>query len=152
MLTDDEILNAISDAPMGQGAQSFVLAVGRAIEAKLLEREDGGVRAAMVKLSKALGHPKFVKALDGQCVEAALIDLGAERLAAQPFQWPLGLLDRIKAAEKRIENNHAPRRIPADPHGGDVDLVLAEVRYLIEGKWPPFWIKGTAGVKGLDRG
>lgn len=57
--------------------------------------------------------------------------------------WPAGLLDRIKAAEQRIADNHAPRRIPADPHG-DVDLVLAEVRYLIEGNWPPFWIKDAA--------
>jgi hypothetical protein len=64
----------------------------------------------------------------------------------QPPQWPAGLLDRIKAAEQRIADNHAPRRIPADPHG-DVDLVLAEVRYLIEGRWPPFWIKDASGVE-----
>jgi hypothetical protein len=67
----------------------------------------------------------------------------------QPPQWPAGLLDRIKAAEQRIADNHAPRRIPADPHG-DVDLVLAEVRYLIEGCWPPFWIKDAAGVLSAD--
>jgi hypothetical protein len=54
-------------------------------------------------------------------------------------RWPEGLLERVKAAEQRIADNCAPRRIPADPHG-DVDLVLAEVRYLIEGNWPPFWI------------
>lgn len=59
--------------------------------------------------------------------------------------WPHGLLERVKAAEQRIHDNHAPRRIPADPHG-DVDLVLAEVRYLIEGNWPPFWIKDASGV------
>lgn len=59
--------------------------------------------------------------------------------------WPPGLLERVKAAEQRIHDNHAPRRIPADPHG-DVDLVLAEVRYLIEGNWPPFWIKDASGV------
>lgn len=94
LLTDDEILAAITDAPLGDTVRGHLLAIGRSIEAKTLER-----------------------------------------------RWPPGLLDRIKAAEKRIENNYAPRRIPADPQGGDVDLVLAEVRYLIEGKWPPFWIK-----------
>jgi hypothetical protein len=51
------------------------------------------------------------------------------------------LIDRIKAAEQRIQDGHAPRRIPADPT--DVDLVLAEVRYLLEGKQPPFWIAAT---------
>lgn len=38
MLTDDEILNAINDAPIAQGPSSFVLAIGRAIERKVLER------------------------------------------------------------------------------------------------------------------
>jgi hypothetical protein len=56
----------------------------------------------------------------------------------EPVVWPAGLIDRIKAAEQRIQDGHAPRRIPADPT--DVDLVLAEVRYLLEGKQPPFWI------------
>jgi hypothetical protein len=55
------------------------------------------------------------------------------------FEVPAGLLDRIKAAEQRVQDDRAPRSIPADPHS-DVDLVLAEVRYLIEGNWPPFWI------------
>jgi hypothetical protein len=59
----------------------------------------------------------------------------------EPVAWPDGLIDRIKAAEQRIEDGHAPRRIPADPT--DVDLVLAEVRYLLEGKQPPFWIDTT---------
>ena len=58
-----------------------------------------------------------------------------------PVAWPAGLIDRLKAAEQRIRDGHAPRRIPADPT--DVDLVLAEVRYLLEGKQPPFWIKTT---------
>lgn len=66
----------------------------------------------------------------------------------QAVQWPAGLLERVKAAEQRIADNHAPRRIPADPHG-DVDLVLAEVRYLIEGNWPPFWIKAVPTVQGV---
>lgn len=52
--------------------------------------------------------------------------------------WPSGLLDRVKAAERRIRDNHAPRRIPADPT--DVDLVLAEVRMYLEGTAPPFWL------------
>jgi hypothetical protein len=60
-------------------------------------------------------------------------------------RWPAGLLDRIKAAEQRVQDNRAPRSIPADPNS-DVDLVLAEVRYLIEGTWPPFWIKDALGV------
>jgi hypothetical protein len=59
----------------------------------------------------------------------------------EPVAWPDGLIDRIKAAEQRIQDGHAPRRIPADPT--DVDLVLAEVRYALEGKQPPFWIKTT---------
>jgi hypothetical protein len=59
----------------------------------------------------------------------------------EPVAWHAGLIDRIKAAERRIQDGHAPRRIPADP--ADVDLVLAEVRYLLEGKQPPFWIKTT---------
>lgn len=62
-------------------------------------------------------------------------------------RWPAGLLDRIKAAEQRVQDNRAPRSIPANPHS-DVDLVLAEVRYLIEGRWPPFWLKDAAGVPG----
>ena len=59
----------------------------------------------------------------------------------EPVAWPAGLIDRIKAAEQRIQDGHALRRIPADPT--DVDLVLAEVRYLLEGKQPPFWIDTT---------
>jgi hypothetical protein len=82
-------------------------------------------------------------------LDAGVLDADGvqEAPAPKPPQWPAGLLDRIKAAEQRIADNHAPRRIPADPHG-DVDLVLAEVRYLIEGCWPPFWIKDAAGVGG----
>jgi hypothetical protein len=38
MLTDDEILNSVNAAPLAQGPQSFVLAIGRAIEAKVLEK------------------------------------------------------------------------------------------------------------------
>lgn len=66
----------------------------------------------------------------------------AQQPGAQAVAWPSGLLDRVKAAEQRIENGHAPRRIPADP--SDVDLVLAEVRCLLEGSAPPFWLKSEA--------
>lgn len=40
MLTDDEILNAINDAPLAQGPSSFVLAVGRSIERTLLGKQE----------------------------------------------------------------------------------------------------------------
>lgn len=46
--------------------------------------EDGGMRAAMVKLSRALGHPMQVDAAEGQCIEAALIELAAQRIAGVP--------------------------------------------------------------------
>ena len=68
-------------------------------------------------------------------------EVAALKAVQEPVAWPAGLIDRIKAAEQRIQDGHAPRRIPADPT--DVDLVLAEVRYLLEGKQPPFWIKTT---------
>jgi len=75
----------------------------------------------------------------------AFAKLVREEALAQPEQepvaWPAGLIDRIKAAEQRIQDGHSPRRIPADPT--DVDLVLAEVRSLLEGEQPPFWIKTT---------
>lgn len=71
----------------------------------------------------------------GVCVQTGLACFGQP---AQPVAWPAGLIERIKAAEQRIQDGHAPRRIPAEPT--DVDLVLAEVRYLLEGKQPPFWV------------
>lgn len=42
----------------------------------------GGLEAAMVKLSSALGHPHPVYAAEGQCVEARLIEMAAEWLIA----------------------------------------------------------------------
>jgi hypothetical protein len=39
LLTDDEILDAINDAPLAQGPGTFVLAVGRAIERRVLEKQ-----------------------------------------------------------------------------------------------------------------
>ncbi|MFY2659259.1 hypothetical protein ACOTJ6_13015 [Achromobacter xylosoxidans] len=53
--------------------------------------------------------------------------------------WPSGLLDRVKAAEKRIRDGHGLMRVPADPT--DPDLVLAEIAALIEGRKPPFWLR-----------
>ena len=64
---------------------------------------------------------------------------------AEQKPWPPGLLERVKSAEQRIQDDRAPRSIPADPR--DVDLVLAEVRMLIEGTWPPFWLKENGGFK-----
>lgn len=58
--------------------------------------------------------------------------------APPPSAVPEGMIERIKAAEQRIIDGHAPRRIPADPT--DVDLVLAEVRLFLEGKPAPFWL------------
>lgn len=52
--------------------------------------------------------------------------------------WPAGIADRIKAAAQRIQDNRAPRRIPADPT--DVDLVLAEVEAYLSGEPAPFWL------------
>lgn len=55
--------------------------------------------------------------------------------------WPAGLLDRIDAAIQRIENNRAPRSIPANV--SDVDLVLSEVRSYIKGYEAPFWLSAA---------
>ena len=74
-------------------------------------------------------HEDHLAAMQGRCL--AQIEEPANT-------WPAGLLERVKSALERIENNHCIRRIPADPT--DPDLVLAEVRYLLEGKTPPFWV------------
>lgn len=50
--------------------------------APLAGEGDGGMAQAMLRLSRALGHPATVQADDGQCVDAALIELAAQRLAA----------------------------------------------------------------------
>lgn len=63
--------------------------------------------------------------------------LAQARAAGAERAVPEGLLDRVKAAEKRVKDGHAPRRIPADPT--DVDLVLAEVRLLLEGRHEKSW-------------
>jgi len=50
------------------------------------QQGEDGMRAAMVKLSRALGHPNPVEAGPTQCVDAALIEMAAERLAVPPQQ------------------------------------------------------------------
>lgn len=77
------------------------------------------------------------------------LECNAGVAAVEAPRWPAGLLERVKAAEQRVHDNRAARSIPADPHS-DVDLVLAEVRALIEGTWPPFWIKPAPGVSAVD--
>lgn len=69
--------------------------------------------------------------------------------APQPVV-PEGLIDRIKAAEQRIADGHAPRRIPADPT--DVDLVLAEVRMFLTGHPQPFWIAAAPTPEAQPQG
>ena len=91
-------------------------------------------------IDRAITAIKQARALDKKAENARELGLDYEPVQ-EPVAWPVGLIDRIKAAEQRIQDGHAPRRIPADPT--DVDLVLAEVRYLLEGKQPPFWIKTT---------
>ena len=87
-------------------------------------------------LGRDIGRPSQAADIFRQGVAWALAN--APQLEQEPVAWPAGLIERIKAAEQRIQDGHAPRRIPAEPT--DVDLVLAEVRYLLEGKQPPFWV------------
>lgn len=98
------------------------------------------------QMSDEKGFAAAQEAYQKQLTEAA------RNINAQPEQepvaWPAGLIERIKAAEQRIQDGHAPRRIPADPT--DVDLVLAEVRCLLEGKQPPLWIQSQSQTKGED--
>lgn len=64
--------------------------------------------------------------------------------------WPTGIEQRITAAMRRIEDGHAPRRIPADPNS-DVDLVLGECLALVQGRQPPFWVAAPAvGSEAID--
>jgi hypothetical protein len=110
--------------------------------------------AALDRLVQATEELGLYKEPDGCCSECGkqksdgwalycvgCIDQMNTATAQEPVAWPAGLINRIKAAEQRIQDGHALRRIPADPT--DVDLVLAEVRHLLEGKQPPFWIAAT---------
>ena len=62
----------------------------------------------------------------------------AESKLAAPVGVPDGMLARVEEAARRVENGHAPRRIPADP--ADVDLVLGEVIAWLKGEPAPFWV------------
>ena len=55
---------------------------------------------------------------------------------------PEGMLARLEEAARRIDNGHAPRRIPADP--SDLDLVIAEVIAWLKGEPAPFWVPRAA--------
>ncbi len=113
----------------------------------LCVRQDGviepreALRAAITQALEAQHHHPVSPELERE-IEQALTP-------GEPVAWPDGLIDRIKAAEQRIQDGHALRRIPADPT--DVDLVLAEVRYLLEGKQPPFWIKTAPQPQPYDQ-
>ena len=64
-------------------------------------------------------------------IQVAVLDAMRWIAAAAPPSapvGPIGLLDRIKAAEKRIEEGRAPRRPPADPRGDTRARVGAEER------------------------
>ncbi|MDQ7989047.1 MAG: hypothetical protein REI09_05365 [Candidatus Dactylopiibacterium sp.] len=107
-------LSAFRDALRRQGAQESL--------------QERALREQIVELVRAKDHYKHIAHMAAE---------NSEILAS--MAWPGGLLDRVKAAEQRIANNLAPRRIPADP--ADVDLVLAEVRMLLEKQPPPIWLR-----------
>ena len=67
----------------------------------------------------------------------------SEQVAAS-VAVPEGLIYRVEEAARRIDNGHAPRRIPADPT--DVDLVLGEVLAWLKGEPAPFWVPAAAPV------
>lgn len=54
-------------------------------------------------------------------------------------EYKAALLQRVRAASKRIADNDCIRQIPANPC--DPDLVLTEVEYFLSGRPIPFWIK-----------
>lgn len=68
----------------------------------------------------------------------------AERSMAASVAVPEGLIYRVEEAARRIDNGHAPRRIPAEPT--DVDLVLGEVLAWLKGEPAPFWVPAAAPV------
>ena len=98
-------------------------------------------QARALRLADALDSPESNDVWIASTEAANLL----RELAAEPSPWPEGLRDRIESAIERINNGHAPRRIPADPT--DVDLVLAEVRNLVDGKDPPFWLKRAVAAE-----
>ena len=137
----------MTDKTMGRDEAVRVLKRQADEQRKYLGLGYGAVEANVAALDYAIQH---LTAQRGEVVGGTM-DLsgnGNHRYAtppatqqaeAQAVAWPEGLIDRIKSAEQRIHDNHAPRRIPADPT--DVDLVLAEARLFLEGKPAPFWLK-----------
>ena len=105
-------------------------------------------RTRALRLADGLSSPMGEPGVTGWATMMDAANLLRE-LAAEPSPWPEGLRDRIESAIERINNRHAPRRIPADPT--DVDLVLAEVRALMDGKDPPFWLKRAIPQDQQDR-
>ncbi len=76
---------------------------------------------------------------DESLVDAAIKQ--AEQALAEPAQGEpdhSGLIKRIDAAIDRVTQGRGLMSIPADPRS-DVDLVLAECKCLLEGRYPPFW-------------
>ena len=87
-------------------------------------------------LEFALAPPEQVAALSTQPAPS-------EQVAAS-VAVPEGLIYRVEEAARRIDNGHAPRRIPAEPT--DVDLVLGEVLAWLKGEPAPFWVPAAAPV------
>lgn len=88
---------------------------------------------------------------DGEVpIELFSTDQLTAAVAKERKDWPPGILDRIAAAMKRIDDGNCPRRIPADQT--DVDLVLAELRDYITGKKPPFWLDAIRAGAGVGPG
>lgn len=76
--------------------------------------------------------------------KAEKVDTSAAPKAAKADPAP-GIVARLEAALRRIEDGHSIRRIPADPT--DPDLVLAECKAFFEGCPPPFWVKAEPAHK-----
>lgn len=70
MLTDQEIHQAIEDVQSAGNAGSFVLAVGRAIESKVLEKREG--LATKVQLFRARRALDLHKAEDDLLIDVVL--------------------------------------------------------------------------------
>lgn len=93
--------------------------------------QDGGMRAAMIKLSRALGHPKEVEAGATQCIEAALIELAVERLTpggSSKHGTSLTGAELI-AAERRRQIEQEGWTPDHDDEHEDGSLALAAVCY-----------------------
>jgi hypothetical protein len=99
---------------------------------------DSGMTGSLVKLSRALGHPKAVDAAAGQCVEAALIELAAQRIAAHGV--------RVTPAD------HDHERDEADPAPlGSADARTWPVLGRAATPTPPDQQRPEAALPGEDR-